>query len=233
MFKPTYLYIKTHNITGLKYFGKTTNKDPYKYKGSGTYWKRHLEKHGCDVNTEILGYYINEKECKSNSLKFSKENNIVDSKEWANLKVETLDGGWEHIGKDHFTHENSHLKMMNSKLLEKRFLDKEFDIKYKEAISNGLNSRTEEEKKKWITNILKTKKENGTFHTNHMNTPECITKRKITYESIKHQQGEKNSQFGTTWIWCKEEGNKKIKKEVLQEYLNKGWEKRYIPGYSP
>jgi hypothetical protein len=24
-FKPTYLYIKTHNITGLKYFGKTTD----------------------------------------------------------------------------------------------------------------------------------------------------------------------------------------------------------------
>lgn len=29
-FLPTYLYIKTHNQTGLKYFGKTT-KDPFKY----------------------------------------------------------------------------------------------------------------------------------------------------------------------------------------------------------
>ena len=38
--KPTYLYVKQHNKTGLKYFGKTTKKDPLKYKGSGLYWKR-------------------------------------------------------------------------------------------------------------------------------------------------------------------------------------------------
>ena len=45
MFKPTYLYIKQHSITGLKYFGKTTV-DPYKYKGSGMHWLRHINKHG-------------------------------------------------------------------------------------------------------------------------------------------------------------------------------------------
>jgi len=43
---PTYLYIKKHSITGLKYFGKTTESDPYKYLGSGTYWKKHYKKHG-------------------------------------------------------------------------------------------------------------------------------------------------------------------------------------------
>ena len=231
MFKPTYLYIKTHNITGLKYFGKTTNKDPYKYKGSGTYWKRHLKKHGYDVTTEVLGYYINEKECKSDSLKFSKENDIVNSKQWANLKEETLDGGWDHIGKDHFTHKKPHLKMMNSKLLEKRSLDAEFDKKYKRAISLAIVSKSDEERKKWIDKINNTKKENGTFNTDHMNTSECIEKRKITYESIKHQQGERNSQYGTTWVWCKEKGNKKIKKELLQEYIENGWEKKYVPGY--
>ena len=37
-FVPTWLYIKQHNITKLKYFGKTVRKDPIKYKGSGTYW---------------------------------------------------------------------------------------------------------------------------------------------------------------------------------------------------
>ena len=39
------LYVKTHNKTGLKYLGRTTQ-DPYKYKGSGTYWRSHLKKHG-------------------------------------------------------------------------------------------------------------------------------------------------------------------------------------------
>jgi hypothetical protein len=31
-FKPTWLYIKQHTVTGLKYFGKTT-RNPEKYKG--------------------------------------------------------------------------------------------------------------------------------------------------------------------------------------------------------
>jgi hypothetical protein len=30
-----YLYKKTHNITGLKYLGKTAQSNPYKYPGSG------------------------------------------------------------------------------------------------------------------------------------------------------------------------------------------------------
>ena len=41
-----YLYIKTHSKTGLKYLGYTQKKDPFSYTGSGTYWKRHLKKHG-------------------------------------------------------------------------------------------------------------------------------------------------------------------------------------------
>jgi hypothetical protein len=43
---PTYLYIKQHSITGLKYFGKTTKSNPYKYNGSGKYWIRHINKNG-------------------------------------------------------------------------------------------------------------------------------------------------------------------------------------------
>ena len=48
-----YLYLKTHNLTGLKYLGKTI-KDPYEYSGSGIVWTRHLKSHGNDVTTEIL-----------------------------------------------------------------------------------------------------------------------------------------------------------------------------------
>lgn len=96
MFKPTYLYVKTHNLTGLKYFGKTTRKNPEKYLGSGKRWKNHLKVHGNDITTEIIGYFV-EEECKKVALEFSKVNNIVKSKDWANLKVESLDGGWDHI----------------------------------------------------------------------------------------------------------------------------------------
>jgi hypothetical protein len=88
-----YLYVKTHNITGLKYFGKTTRKDPHKYKGSGIYWKNHLKKHGNDFSTDIVGIFNNEVDCKNFALEFSDKNNIVDSEQWANLKEENgLDG---------------------------------------------------------------------------------------------------------------------------------------------
>lgn len=90
---PIYLYIKTHNRTGLKYFGKTTNKDPHKYPGSGKHWRAHLEKHGYDYSTEIYGIYYNKGECLKSAIEFSEINNIAESKEWANLRIESLDGG--------------------------------------------------------------------------------------------------------------------------------------------
>ena len=87
-----YLYIKTHNKTGLKYFGKTIF-DPYSYNGSGKYWRRHLNKYGCDITTKIYGCYNDKNKCMEDAIKFSEENNIVKSKEWANLIIECLDGG--------------------------------------------------------------------------------------------------------------------------------------------
>ena len=45
---------------------------------------------------------------------------------------------------------------------------------------------------------------------------------KNTFKSIKHQQGEKNSQYGTCWI--NKDGNSiRIKKEELDKYLSEGW----------
>ena len=41
-YTPSYLYVKTHNVTGLKYFGKTT-RNPLTTNGSGVYWKSHID----------------------------------------------------------------------------------------------------------------------------------------------------------------------------------------------
>jgi hypothetical protein len=91
-FKPTWLYIKQHNLTKLKYFGKTINKDPVKYKGSGKHWTRHINKYGNDVTTVWCQLFTDKNELKEFALKFSVDNNIVESVEWANLKPE--DGLW-------------------------------------------------------------------------------------------------------------------------------------------
>lgn len=87
-----YLYKKTHLVTGLKYLGKTY-KDPHSYKGSGTFWLRHINKYGNLVHTEILKECQTNDEVKEWGLYFSKIWNVVESKEWANLKEESGSGG--------------------------------------------------------------------------------------------------------------------------------------------
>lgn len=87
-----YLYVKTHNITKIKYLGKTIQ-DPYTYKGSGKRWLNHLKKHGNDVTTEIIGQFTTVEELIKTSIPLSETLNIVDSKQWANLRPESGDGG--------------------------------------------------------------------------------------------------------------------------------------------
>jgi len=91
-----FLYVKTHNKTGLKYFGKTTH-DPMKYRGSGKNWCKHLNEFGNDVSTEVIGSYEDREECARIARQFSDDNNIVKSELWANLIPETL-GGWNEDG---------------------------------------------------------------------------------------------------------------------------------------
>lgn len=100
-YKPTFLYVKIHNRTGLKYFGKTIRKNPVKYKGSGTYWMRHLIEHGNDVTTILLNKgqpYEDESTMKHVAVCFSKKHNIVKAldvngrKIWANLVDEQGEG---------------------------------------------------------------------------------------------------------------------------------------------
>ena len=88
-----YLYVKTHNKTGLRYLGKTISKDPHLYPGSGLYWTRHLKEHGFDYTTEILKECQTSKELKEWGIYYSQLWNIVDSDQWANLKPEDGDGG--------------------------------------------------------------------------------------------------------------------------------------------
>lgn len=96
-----YLYVKTHNITGLKYLGYTKSKDPHKYKGSGDYWTNHINKHEYDVTTEILKECLSKDEIKHWGLYYSNLWDIVKAKDkngrkiWANLKPESGDGGFD------------------------------------------------------------------------------------------------------------------------------------------
>jgi hypothetical protein len=89
-----YLYKKTHNKTGLQYLGKTVSPDPQKYQGSGKWWMHHINKHGYDVTTEIIKECQTNEELKEWGKYYSKLWDIVASKDWANIREESGDGGF-------------------------------------------------------------------------------------------------------------------------------------------
>ena len=90
IFKPTYLYIKQHSITGKLYFGKTIREDVEKYLGSGNHWRRHYNYHGKEyVETIWFCVFYDKEECNKFALSFSEQENIVESKQWLNQIVET------------------------------------------------------------------------------------------------------------------------------------------------
>lgn len=93
-FKPTYLYIKQHSVTGLLYFGKTVY-DPVSYLGSGVHWQRHIKKHGKEHVVTLWNELFTDRTALTLfALQFSEEMNIVKSTSWANIKEENgLDGG--------------------------------------------------------------------------------------------------------------------------------------------
>jgi hypothetical protein len=91
MKKIIYLYLKTHNKTGLKYLGKTTQ-NPFKYHGSGKIWKDHIKKHGYDITTEILFETDDPDKFIEKAVYYSSVLNIVESESFANLMIEKGDG---------------------------------------------------------------------------------------------------------------------------------------------
>jgi len=209
-----YLYIKEHSVTGLKYFGKTISTDPFKYSGSGTYWVPHIKKYGKELvkTLEVWGF-DNQELCTEFALRFSKENNIVESKEWANRIPENG--------------------------LPSTFQGSVLPETIRNRISNTLSGRTisEEHRLKNIRNLnipeiahkrTNTQKNNqiGIFNpevralaAEKSKSQEATIKKKNKFNQIKHQQGSKNSQFGTCWI-TNDQINKKIPKN---EELPPNW----------
>lgn len=83
------LMVKTHKTTGLKYLCITKRKNYEEYLGSGVYWKKHLEKYGKLITTEILfetdDYKLFVDKCNHFSIMYD----VVSSNEWANIVPET------------------------------------------------------------------------------------------------------------------------------------------------
>lgn len=113
------LYVKTHNVTGLKYLGYT-KENPLKYKGSGKEWKQHLKENGNNVNTIVLHLCKNKKEIEYYGRYYSELWNIVESLEWANKIPETSGGGniGQVRGEKHYRYDHTVYSWQNIHTLE-------------------------------------------------------------------------------------------------------------------
>jgi hypothetical protein len=150
-----YLYVKQHQSTGLLYFGKTTRRDPFKYKGSGTRWTKHLKKHGVDINTIELWGFDNQEDCTRFALEFSEKHHIVESNEWANLMPENgMGGGVKHSeetkAKMRKPKSEEHKAKMRTSQLGKKHTD---ETKAKIRAARLGKSRSEEAKAKMYANL--------------------------------------------------------------------------------
>lgn len=154
-----YLYVKTHNKTGLKYLGQTSAKDPHKYPGSGSYWSDHLRLHGYDYSTEILKECATKLEVQKLGEYYSSLWDVVNAtdsngkKIWANLKIESGDGGRQTL--ESIEKMKNTKKLNNTESSNPEISRKMVETKKKNGTINGNTSES-------IAKGLATKKVNGT-----------------------------------------------------------------------
>ena len=147
-----YLLVKQHAVTGLKYFCKTTQKDPFKYPGSGKRWKHHLRKYGTNVATLECWEFEDQELCTKFAIEFSKRNNIVESGEWANLIPEDGVGGGSLKGRVFSEEHKLKLKENHTKPM----LGKKFSEKTRKLMSTnnvGFLGKTHSEESKTKTSL--------------------------------------------------------------------------------
>lgn len=200
------IYKITNCINNKIYVGshKTKNIDDG-YMGSGKYLNRAYQKYGLEnFSKEILFVFDNANEMYAKEAEIVNENFLTEENTY-NLKRGGF-GGFDYInsagknlygknGQPGFGGEN-----LKKSLTRDRMIAQGRYKEWKNKISNSLKGRP------------------ATF-SGKKHTEETINKLK----GHTRQQGEKNSQFGTCWITHPVLGNKKIKKEDINEYLSAGY----------
>jgi hypothetical protein len=222
------IYKITNKIDGKNYIGshKTKNIDD-NYMGSGKYLNHAYKKHGVEnFIKEILFVFTNASDMYAKEAEIVNEDFLAETNTY-NLKKGGF-GGFDYIndtgknlygnnGRPGYGGENLHKSITAERMKQQgRYSE------YVNKISNKLIEKYASGE--IVSNFAK---------NNPMYIPELKQKQKETLQKINHQQGEKNSQFGTCWVTHKSLGNKKIKKEMLNEYIFLGYTKGRVLKNSP
>ena len=205
------VYKITNKCNGKFYIGahKTKNIDDG-YMGSGKYLKNAIKKYGIENFEKTILCF-----CSSQKEMYEKESELVELSEQSYNLKKGGQGGWDHIGKDHWIHQSEHSYRMIGARTSKLKNDENYKKIFSEKVSNGLKRKyeTDEVFKKSIVDRI-TKVWIGKKHKDE-------TKLKMSVSAKGKHDGEKNSQYGSMWI-TNEKENKKIKKT---DSIPSGWRK--------
>jgi hypothetical protein len=216
-----YLYEVRNNINGKIYVGvhKTRNLDDG-YMGSGKVINRSIEKYGIDNFTKTILEHFDSVEAMYAREKEVVNEEFLERDDTYNLRRGGF-GGFDFINKNGLSDYKFASKLGVAKALYLREKFPELEIRRREKQADSLKKNGNN--KGWI----KTQE----IATVAAQSEEAKSKRKLTMNSRNHSVGQKNTQYGTTWIWHEMFGNKKIKKELVVDFIDQGWYKTYKPGY--
>lgn len=214
-----YFYKIINNLNGHFYYGvHNTNDLNDGYMGSGTRLRYAYKKYGIENFTkEILKFFDTSKEAFEYEAEVVNEDLIKDNNCY---NIKQGGEGWQTIGL--ITVRDSNGNCFDVSIHDPRYLSGELKNVNIDKVTicdkNGKFYFVEKNDPRYLSGELK-----FVLWKYSLNN-KSKEKRKQTYKKIKHQQGEKNSQYGTCWIH-NDKKSIKIKKEQLEEYIFNGWTK--------
>lgn len=202
-----YIYKTTCLITNRYYIGAhSALKLDDGYMGSGKRLRRSIRKYGEDNHKKEILEFLPDRE----KLMEREKEIVTDGLLHDSLCMNLMAGGQGGFISNEQQKKRS--KCGGEALHRKRKCDPVFDLQYRQKLSNGLktahqngNSKSWKETYSWV------------------NKKHAKKTKQIISEKMKNLgHGKTNSQYGTCWI-TKDNSNKKIKKDCLNDWLGKGW----------
>lgn len=213
-----YIYRTTCTVTGKYYIGMhSTDNLEDGYVGSGKRLWYSINKHGKENHVcEILEHYFTREWLREREAELVNEE-LMNDPLCMNLKVGG-EGGFDHINANGLRSPDTPSKGGRA-VWEVYRLDPDKFERFRSSVSDNMSKLHVEGKVRGTSDAgIRSKGLLASL------TDEAKEKRKSTYSAIRHQQGDKNSQFGSCWIHSlTEQLSKKVLKSELAKYLTDGW----------
>lgn len=205
------IYRVTNKVNGKEYTGKhMTNNIDDGYMGSGKYIKRSIKKHGLENFVKEILYILDSEEEMNAKEKELVTEEYCDREDTYNI-CPGGQGGWGYINQNgiSLTEKHASAAKENAKKATEKLVQLMKDDEWKRSFCKIIKE-THYSKKHGYINPFKNKRHSQSYID--------------SVKGHKKQCGKKNSQYGTMWITNGIE-NKKIKKEELDFWVDKGYYK--------